>query len=399
MSTTAWIDIDPAQQSFSSSLQPEPRRSAPPIMQQPVTLKHEEVIWDDSMMDLEYDDLQPVVKTEPDMEEPAVEVQAVDIGILSRQDVDDVDPSQVRPEAVHLRGVDNLSTEDVRLYASTLYSSSEFFKVEWIDDTSLNLAYVSPDIASSALQAFSSTYIEGLSPGTLRPAKPLIGEKSIEGLKVRIAVMGDKKEKGARDRSRWYLFNPHPNEEYERRYNSIRDKVDGSRDSRRRGDRRYEPYSRRRTSRSKSPPLNYDDPPCNEGVELFPNKVKNGTENGRGKTDSRSRSPRETKRPDGDLFPAKVGGIKRGAAMDSPIIPAPYQPFSFNASPGSVVKIEHTTAELFPEKVSMPLETRISGKSLAERIQEDGGARELFPELVGGGGGGRRRRRKAEDHF
>jgi hypothetical protein len=85
--------------------------------------------------------------------------------------------------------------------------------------------------------------------------------------------------------------------------------------------------------------------------------------------------------------------------MDSPLTTAPYQPFSFNASPGSVVKIEHATAELFPDKVSTPLETRISGKSLAERIQEDGGGRELFPELAGGGGGARRRRRKAEDHF
>jgi hypothetical protein len=350
-------------------------------------------------MDVDHQGLQPVVKTEPDMEEPAVEVQTVDIGILSPQEADDADPSQVRPEAVHLHGVDNLSTEDVRLYASTLYPSSEFFKVEWIDDTSLNLAYVSADIASSALQAFSSAHIEELPPGTLRPAKPLKGEKLIDGLKVRIAVMGDKKEKGARDRSRWYLFNPHPNEDYERRYNSIRDKVDGSRDSRRRGNRRYEPYSRRRTSRSRSPPLNYDDPPRNDGVELFPNKVKNGTQNGRGISDSRSRSPRETKRPDEDLFPAKVGGIKRGAAMDSPLTTAPYQPFSFNASPGSVVKIEHATAELFPDKVSTPLETRISGKSLAERIQEDGGGRELFPELAGGGGGARRRRRKAEDHF
>ena len=58
------------------------------------------------------------------------------------------------------------------------------------------------------------------------------------------------------------------------------------------------------------------------------------------------------------------------------------------------------TVELFPDKVQKPLEGRISEKSLAERIQDDneGGARELFPDLLRRGGVGRRRR-KAEDHF
>jgi Nuclear cap-binding protein subunit 3 len=125
--------------------------------------------------------------------------------------------SQARPEAVHIRGVDNLSTDDIRLYALTLYPSIEF-KVEWIDDTSLNLVYESADIAISALQTMSLPRIEELPSSTLRPAKPLTGEKPIEGLKIRIAFMGDKKERGARDRSRWYLFNPHPAEEHERRY-------------------------------------------------------------------------------------------------------------------------------------------------------------------------------------
>jgi Nuclear cap-binding protein subunit 3 len=131
---------------------------------------------------------------------------------------------------VHIRGVDNLSTDDVRLYAEKLYPSYKF-TIEWIDDTSLNIVYESSDIAISALQALSSDHIEELSPTTLRPAKPLTEEKPIEGLKLRIAFMGDKKEKGARDRSRWYLFNPHPSEEYDRRY-SICDltKIDGTLD-------------------------------------------------------------------------------------------------------------------------------------------------------------------------
>jgi hypothetical protein len=116
-----------------------------------------------------------------------------------------------------VRGVDNLSTDDIRSYATSLFPSFEF-QIEWIDDTSLNLAYESSDIATSALQALSSPHIEELPSTTLRPAKHLTTEKSIDGLKIRIAFMGDKKERGARDRSRWYLFNPHPSEQYERRY-------------------------------------------------------------------------------------------------------------------------------------------------------------------------------------
>ena len=61
---------------------------------------------------------------------------------------------------------------------------------------SLNLAYESADIAASALQALSSAHIEALPPTTLRPAKSLTeGEKIIEGLKMRIAFMGDKRRR------------------------------------------------------------------------------------------------------------------------------------------------------------------------------------------------------------
>jgi hypothetical protein len=79
------------------------------------------------------------------------------------------------------------------------------------------VVYESADIATAALHTLSLNPVGGLELTTLRPAKPLVGEKSIEGVQIRIAFMGDKKERGARDRSRWYLFNPHPAEEFERR--------------------------------------------------------------------------------------------------------------------------------------------------------------------------------------
>jgi len=125
--------------------------------------------------------------------------------------------SEIRGEAVHLRGVDNLSTDDITTYMNSVYPDVGFVKLEWIDDTSLNIVYESADIAITALQALTAAHIEYVPSTTLRPAKPSQGEKPIDGLKVRIAFVSDKKERGARDRSRWYLFNPHPSEEYEGR--------------------------------------------------------------------------------------------------------------------------------------------------------------------------------------
>jgi len=185
------------------------------------------------------------------------------------------------------------------------------------------------------------------------------------------------------------------------------------RDSHHRGERRYDPYPRRRRSRSKSPPLNYDDPPSNEGVELFPSKVLHSRRSDRRELGSRSRSPdqRRSHRSDPtiDLFPDKVTTLKR-PTMDSMMGDVPQ-----NTLRSGILSVEDrlsppeeitflnaskNTVELFPSKVQKSLEERISQKSLAERIQEDGegGAREMFPELLRRGGGGRQRR-KAEDHF
>jgi hypothetical protein len=220
MATAVWTEGNVVE-SASMASPPQPRHSAPPNMQQHVSQEAalEEVVWDDSMMDLDdYEETQLQQRADPvPASGPQDEIKPTEIGYPHIQlSADHVDPSQVRTEAIHLRGVDNLSTDDVQLYVSTLYPLFES-KIEWIDDTSLNVVYESADIATTALQTLSLNPVQDLEATSLRPAKPLFGEKSIEGLRVRIAFMGDKKERGARDRSRWYLFNPHPAETYERR--------------------------------------------------------------------------------------------------------------------------------------------------------------------------------------
>jgi hypothetical protein len=117
---------------------------------------------------------------------------------------------------MHIRGVDNLSTNDIRLYLASVCPDIAFVRLEWIDDTSLNVVYDFDDDATTALQTVTAEYLEHVPITTLRPAKPLQGEKTIDGLKVRSAFLSDRKEPGARDRSRWYLFNPRPTDD--RRY-------------------------------------------------------------------------------------------------------------------------------------------------------------------------------------
>ncbi|KAG5437087.1 hypothetical protein PCANB_001208 [Pneumocystis canis] len=106
-------------------------------------------------------------------------------------------------------GVEEMSIEDVREYCVTYYLVVSSL-IEWIDDSSYNLAY--PD-ASTALSAFSSIcqptidtlYIDSLVPAKINPK-----HKNIH-LFIRHSKISDRKVPGAGERSRWYLFHPHSN--------------------------------------------------------------------------------------------------------------------------------------------------------------------------------------------
>ena len=73
--STVWSDGDIVQQV-------EPRRSAPPVMQQPIPQTQDEVVWDDSMMDLEdYVEPQHFQQADPTPETTNLEVQPASIGL------------------------------------------------------------------------------------------------------------------------------------------------------------------------------------------------------------------------------------------------------------------------------------------------------------------------------
>ena len=119
------------------------------------------------------------------------------------------DALQPVPTKVHLRGLDNLTTNDIKSFASEYFSASKPI-VEWIDDTSANLLFETATLAQDALVSFAAVEIADVSQLALLqtlPAKtiPLHPQTNLE---VRIAVLGDRKQPGARERSRFYLFNP-----------------------------------------------------------------------------------------------------------------------------------------------------------------------------------------------
>lgn len=110
---------------------------------------------------------------------------------------------------VHLRGLDNLKTSDIKAFAST-YFAYEVERVEWIDDTSANLVYKDATTAAEALRAFSAEDLVDLSqllPEQSIPTKSLPSQPEIV-LSARFAHAGDRKQAGAREKSRFYLMNP-----------------------------------------------------------------------------------------------------------------------------------------------------------------------------------------------
>jgi hypothetical protein len=122
----------------------------------------------------------------------------------------DSDAMQPTPHKIHLRGLDNLSSSDVEAFASEHFSGAKLDKVEWIDDTSANLLYETPTLAMEALMAFADADIGDISqipPLRMIPAKPVPSHPETQ-LHIRLAVAGDRKQAGARERSRFYLFNP-----------------------------------------------------------------------------------------------------------------------------------------------------------------------------------------------
>lgn len=125
----------------------------------------------------------------------------------------------IDPEKIHIRGVDDLTTEDIITFAAEHFQSERPIRIEWIDDTSANIVFSHPDVTSNALHHLS---IDDLAPNSISPSKPR-GAKTFSKhpelrLELRIAFCTDQKKPRAHEASRFYMMHPEHDPREKRRY-------------------------------------------------------------------------------------------------------------------------------------------------------------------------------------
>ncbi|KAH3684197.1 hypothetical protein WICPIJ_004840 [Wickerhamomyces pijperi] len=121
---------------------------------------------------------------------------------------DTTDSLEIRADSLHLKGVDKLSTSSIKEYVQR-YISNQEFKIEWINDSSLNIVFDSAKIASEALTTLTREYEDKLlEPTVERDARVFSKSEPDVELAIRIAKTTDKKVKNASDSSRYYMYNP-----------------------------------------------------------------------------------------------------------------------------------------------------------------------------------------------
>ncbi|KAF3484137.1 uncharacterized protein GIQ15_03461 [Arthroderma uncinatum] len=166
----------------------------------------------DASMDIDMDlDLGQFPEPDPIELEPATTLN-VAAAIAGKPEVEAVSPNEEpQLEKVHIRGVDELTTDDIKRFAFEYFTLEEPQRIEWIDDTSANIVYSSAEIGAKALSALTQENVEDAEPSSpslrLRTAKALSSHPD-SVLQVRLAVKSDRKKHRAHEASRFYLMHP-----------------------------------------------------------------------------------------------------------------------------------------------------------------------------------------------
>jgi Nuclear cap-binding protein subunit 3 len=290
-------------------------------------------------------------------------------------DTTDANALEPSPHKVHFRGLDNLTTKDVRAFASEYFESYKPSHIEWIDDTSANMVYETPEIAQEALVAFAAVEIADVSlipvlqtiPAKAFPAHPQTN------LQVRLAVVGDRKQAGARDRSRFYLFNPEydPAErrkragyKVDRRY---RDREDGGYRSQRYDDREQEKREREADFDASL----YDDDESAIAKRSARDIRNHGSSSG---SESRGRDSARVRFGGGagkELFPERVDG-GRGRLRDRSASPLREsdEDLEMRESRSTPSRQQDTAASA----------NRLKAQMIKSRLKEVSSTKELFPQ-------------------
>lgn len=155
-----------------------------------------------------------------------------------------ISDSDLALHKVHIRGLEDLTTSDIKAFSLEHYPSETSPRVEWIDDTSANLVFEGQETAITALRHLTlpSNDNDFLPNSQLRAAKTLSTHPA-PSLYVRIAAITDQKRPRAYEASRFYMMHPEhdPREQRHRGGN-----LQGNGDYRRKGYSDDERQRRRR---------------------------------------------------------------------------------------------------------------------------------------------------------
>jgi hypothetical protein len=293
-------------------------------------------------------------------------------------DTSEANATDAAPEKVHLRGLDNLTTKDIRAFSAEYFESHKPVHIEWIDDTSANIVYATATIARDALVAFAAVDISDVMQ---IPPLQTVAAKSFPAhpetnLEVRMAVQGDRKQAGARERSRFYLFNPEydPTERRKRANNRggdrYRDRDDGGYRS-----QRYDEREQRKRERDANFDVSlYDD---DEGALAQrasrddPRPDSSSGSESRGRDSRRVRFQRAAGK---ELFPERrdMGGGRLRNRSASPLRDDDRDRTIGHARSSERTKESITIAE-----------NRRKAQLIKAHMREGSASKELFPEKTG----------------
>ena len=277
----------------------------------------------------------------------------------------------ITPEKIHIRGLDDLTTDDIKALSATHCPQYTPIRVEWVDDTSANIVFASSAAAQSALESFTleslTSDVSSLSPLQLRDAKSLLTHPDSR-LQVRVALSTDQKRPKAYEASRFYMMHPeHDPREQRRRKEQKHYHGHVSYRSRRYGD----DEQRRRRHRDQEEgfhPSMYDD----KGTSSRQDSMDlSSDENSQNNIDN-PRSRLDSYRPlrDRSASPRNFSGRRRRTPPPSYKLRDPH-PFP----------LDNNGKELFPSKSLGPNHLRTGGNDLfSNKLLAVGLKKELFPQ-------------------
>lgn len=161
---------------------------------------------DQNTADMDSMDLDIDLGSMDDFNEPLAVTTAIsEYAVHSSQ----ISESELAPHKVHIRGLENLTTSDIKAFSAEHYHSETPPRVEWINDTSANLVFEGEETALRALQHLTlpSNENESLPLSRLRAAKALSTHPG-SSLYLRIAAITDQKRPRAYEASRFYMMHP-----------------------------------------------------------------------------------------------------------------------------------------------------------------------------------------------